>query len=47
MKGNKNNFYKYINSKSMTNVALTLSGAVDPMIKTTEKAELLVAFFAL
>lgn len=47
MKGNKNNFCKYINSKSMANVAPTLSGAVDPMIKTTEKAELLVAFFAL
>lgn len=38
MKGNKNDFYKYINSKSMANVASTLSGAVDPTIKHTEKS---------
>lgn len=31
----------------MANMAPTLSGAADPMIKTTGKAELLVAFFAL
>lgn len=38
MKGNKNNFYKYINSKSMANAASTLSGAVDPTIKHREKS---------
>lgn len=38
MKGNKNDFYKYINSKSMANAASTLSGAVDPKIKHTEKS---------
>lgn len=38
MKGNKNDFYKHVNSESMADEAPTLSGAVDPTMENTEKA---------